>query len=495
MPTSLSADKPVVNNAVSKQPLAKATPQSAAPVYTCPMHPEVQQDHPGNCPKCGMTLVLKAAPVSFTNKAKVDQSAIATEPIQVDGKTQHAAIKPDGIVLVGTKQKQAAKPASAEVGPRGWLQWLGNYKGWIVAVVLLLVAIAGVGWMLFRPIDVMVALVAEQEIVAEVEGTGTVTTKVLANVGSKINGRIEKMLVQEGDFVKEGQIVAVLEDIDLRRQVDMAHAELEVARASALEAKRTWERTAKLVPSGAVSQESGDIAEARHGVTEKTVLAREAQLAYAEFKLTETKIPTVVSGLVTKRMVEAGNTVVAGQPVLAVADTSLIYVNANVDQRFTGKVRKGQAVTVILRGRTAEPFRGYVYRVYPVADPVTEEMLVQVAFPLPPAELQVGQWAEVFIEVDKPNTSLVVPKEAIVLDGNDQLVFVAGQDGRARRLKVQVGATSPRFPVVAVTGELMAGEQVILMPMGLKGGERVRFKQSPGNALPGKEAMPPGMKM
>ena len=82
-----------------------------------------------------------------------------------------------------------------------------------------------------------------------------------------------------------------------------------------------------------------------------------------------------------------------------------------------------------------------------------------------------------------------------MLDGNDRLVFVAGQDGRARKVKVQVGATSPRLPVVAVTGELMAGEQMILMPMGLKGGERVRVKQSPGNALPGKELMPPGMKM
>ena len=64
MPTALSADKIVGGNAATKQPIAKATQHSATPIYTCPMHPEVQQDHPGNCPKCGMTLEQKAATAS-----------------------------------------------------------------------------------------------------------------------------------------------------------------------------------------------------------------------------------------------------------------------------------------------------------------------------------------------------------------------------------------------------------------------------------------------
>ncbi|MHB8970676.1 MAG: efflux RND transporter periplasmic adaptor subunit [Pirellulaceae bacterium] len=207
--------------------------------------------------------------------------AVKTDPRQVDGKDHPAAVEAGAITPVGTEPGKAEKSASTKAGNRGFLQWLGRHKGRILAVGLLIVTIVGLGWMFFRPSEVAVALVAEQNIVAEVEGTGTVTTKVLAKVGSKISGRIEKMLVQEGDVVEEGQIVAVLEDIDLHRQVDIARAELEVARASAVEAKRTWERTAKLVPSGAASREDGDVAEARHGVTEKTVSAQEAQLAYA----------------------------------------------------------------------------------------------------------------------------------------------------------------------------------------------------------------------
>jgi HlyD family secretion protein len=331
---------------------------------------------------------------------------------------------------------------------------------------------------------VVVASVVEQEVVAEVEGTGTVTTKVLAKVGSKINGRIEKMLVDEGDFVKEGQLVALLEDDDLRHQVAMAKASLESARAFATQARLDWDRARRLFASGAIGKEEYDSYEQKFRTTQSAVGVQEASLRYQEFKLSETKVPTFVSGLVTKRWVEAGDAVVAGQPVVTVADTSVIWVDANVDQRFTGKVRNGQAATVILRGRTEQPFRGYVYRVYPQADPVTEEMLVQVAFPLPPKELQLGQWAEVYIEVGKASNAPVVPKAAVMTVGNERFVFVAQADGTVRRVKVQLGATSPRLPVVAVTGDLVAGEQVVLMPMGLKGGERGRVREAPGKPPP-----------
>ncbi|MBI4381848.1 MAG: efflux RND transporter periplasmic adaptor subunit [candidate division NC10 bacterium] len=365
-----------------------------------------------------------------------------------------------------------------------WKERLWNHKAMVLVVILLLGGIIGVGRMILRPREVTAAPIAQQEVLAEVEGTGTVSTKVLAKVGSKISGRIERMLVEEGDIVKAGQVVAVLEDTDLRRQVDLAGAQLEAARASAWQAERAWERAKRLLPSGAIGQEEAEVAEERQRVAERTVQAQEAQLRYQEFKLSETKVPTFVSGLVTKRWVEAGDAVVAGQPVVTVADTGVIWVDANVDQRFAGEVRKNQPATVILRGRSGRPFKGYVYRVYPQADPVTEEMLVQVAFALPPKELQVGQWAEVYIEVGKVTHALVVPKAAVVPVGNDRFIFVVGHDGRVRRVKVEPGATSPRSPIVAVKGDLMAGEQVVLMPMGLQGGERVRVKQVPDSTPP-----------
>lgn len=368
-----------------------------------------------------------------------------------------------------------------------WKERLWSHKAGVLVGVLLLGGIIGVGTMVLRPREVTTVPVVERDVVAEVESTGTVSTKVFAKVGSKINGRIERMLVDEGDIVQAGQVVAVLEDTDLRRQVDLARAQLEAARASAWEAERAWERAKRLLPSGAIGQEEADVAEERQRVADKTVQVQEAQLRYQEFKLSETKIPTFVSGLVTKRWVEAGGAVVAGQPVVTVADIGVIWVDANVDQRFTGKVHKGQPATVILRGQSDRPVGGHVSRVYPEADPVTEEMRVQVAFPLPPQELQVGQWAEVYIEVGQATHALVVPKATVMWVGNDRFVFVVGHDGRVRRVKVELGATSPRSSIVAIKGNLRAGEQVVLMPIGLQGGERVGVRQLSASTSPQSE--------
>ncbi len=97
------------------------------------------------------------------------------------------------------------------------------------------------------------------------------------------------------------------------------------------------------------------------------------------------------------------------------------------------------------------------------------DQLVQVAFTLPAEEFQLGWWAEVYIEVGTVTDALVVPKAAVMPVGNDRFVFVAGPDGTVRRVKVEPGAASPRLPVVAVTGELAAGEHVILRPIWSQG--------------------------
>ncbi|MCI0459668.1 MAG: efflux RND transporter periplasmic adaptor subunit [Gemmataceae bacterium] len=367
------------------------------------------------------------------------------------------------------------------MGKVSWKERVWNSKGKLLAYGLIVLAVAAaVKVMFFDPREVSVAPVVRQNVVAEVQGTGTVTTKVLPRVGSKITGRIDKVLVDEGDFVKEGQLVAVLEDTDLRHQVDRAKARLAAAQASAEQARSSWERAKHLIRTRAISNEEYDVYEEKARVTESAVGVEKAELRYQEFKLSETRVTTFVSGLVTKRWVDPGDAVVAGQPVVTVADTSLVWVAANVDQRFAGKVRKGQPATVILRGRLDKPFQGRVYRVNPQADPVTEEMLVEVAFPLPAKEFQVGQWAEVYIEVGTVSNALVVPKAAVLPFGNDRFVFLAEPDGRVRRAKVEPGATSPRLPVIAVTGELEAGEHVILRPIGLKGGETVRVTQPAG---------------
>ncbi len=357
------------------------------------------------------------------------------------------------------------------------------------------------------PPEVMVAPVQRQDVAAEVQGTGTISVDVLANIGAKIPGRIERVFVDQGDFVRKGEVVAELEDTDLRHQLqdsqarlasarareEAAGATLEARRATEWQTQRAWEREKHLVATGAVSQEEADQYEEQYrtaasavgaatadvGAAQKEVAAVAADVRLQQFNLSETKIFTYVSGVVVNLPKRPGDAIVPGEAVITIADPNLTMANAFVDQRFSGEISKGQPATVILRGRESSPIQGYVYRVSPQADPATEEMTVEVNFPLSPKLLQIGQWADAYVKVGEAKNALVVPSSAVMQMGNQHVVLVAGANHKVRQVKVEVLASSPRQPFVAVKGDLNVGDQVLVKPMGIKPGQRVRVAQAP----------------
>lgn len=353
----------------------------------------------------------------------------------------------------------------------------------LVAIVVLL------RFTVLRPPRVSVATVQRGNVVAEVEGSGTVTADALANIAAQITGRVDHVFVDEGDRVSKNQIVATLDHAGLRHQVEVARARLDAARVSADERQREWTREKQLVASGSVGVEEAQQYRERNAVAQSAVRVAMAELGKATYELSLACIPSLSDGIVTQRWVVPGASVVAGQPMFTIADTHLIYVDTFVDQNDTGRIRKGETATVILRGREQQPLPGQVLRIRPRADATTEETVAEVSFSIPAGQFQLGQWANVYIRTAEAKDALVVPQMALMPMGNDLFVWVVGADHTLRRVRVSVSARSPRSSKVAVSGDdLHAGDRVVLMPMGLKPGEAVRPE-------PVKAAMPMGMTM
>ncbi|TAM83385.1 MAG: efflux RND transporter periplasmic adaptor subunit [Acidobacteria bacterium] len=356
------------------------------------------------------------------------------------------------------------------------------------------------------PPEVSVVRVEQRNVPAEVEGSGVVTVDRLARVGAKIPGRIERVFVDQGDFVHQGQLIAELENTDILRDLERAQARLAAAyaaeqasRAAVAErvatrwqTKRAWGREKYLVAAGAVSQEEADgyderyrvaasavnAAEADVRAAEREVQAAKADVKFEEFNLSETRVFTYLSGVVTDLPKRPGDAVVPGEPVVTIADPSITMVDAYVDQRFSGKIRAGQPATVVLRGRANDPIPGSVFRISPQADPTTEEMTVEVQFPLPAQELELGQWADVYIRVSEAKDALAVPASAVMQAGAERMILVVGADNRVRPVIVESLASSPRLPIIAVKavkGELKRGDWVITKPMGIELHEKVRI--------------------
>jgi HlyD family secretion protein len=421
----------------------------------------------------------------------------------------------------------------------------------LLYVLLVVAALFLVKYYFFTPPEVMVAQVRQQDFTGEVQGTGTINVDVLATVGAKIPGRIERVLVNEGDFVRSGQVVATLEDTDIRQVLERSQARLEAARmteqasrameqsaqaaarsagataqarrATKYQTERGWEREKHLVATGAVSQEEADQYEERDrtaasavGAADADIGAAQAQIEAAgakvraahseiaaadaevrlqQFNLSQTKIFTYVNGVVTDRPKRSGDAIVSGQTVLTVADPKVTLIEAYLDQRLAGQIRAGQTATVILRGRAKEQIPGRVYRIRPQADPAAEETTVEISFPLPPAELQIGQWADVYVQVSHTKNALVVPKGAVMTMGDGRYVLVADANNKVRRVNIESRASSPRSQVMAVAGDLKPGDRVLTQPMGIPPGKKVRPTQSTGAAGSSSKASNPAMKM
>jgi len=444
--------------------------------------------------------------------------------------------------------KEGDKPQTADVNEKYNLKKIGK----ILAYALLVIAaLFLVKYFFFTPPEVFVAQVQRQDFTGEVQGTGTINVDVLATIGAKIPGRIERMLVNEGDFVRAGQVVATLEDTDIRQVLQRSKDRVETARmaeqaavateqaaratersvrameqsrrASEYQASRAWEREKHLVATGAVSQEEADqyqerertaasavgaaeadigaahaqvdAAAAKVQAAHSEIAATEAEVRLQQFNLSQTKIFTYVSGIVTDRPKRSGDAIVSGQTVLTVADPKVTLVEAYLDQRLAGQIMAGQTATVIVRGRTKKQIPGRVYRIRPQADPAAEEMTVEISFALPPAELQIGQWADIYVQVSQTKNALVVPKSAVMTMGDGRYVLVADANNRVRRVNVESVAGSPRSQVAAVAGDLKAGEWVLNQPMGIPPGKKVHPTQSTGAAASGSKISNPAMKM
>ncbi len=203
--------------------------------------------------------------------------------------------------------KKNDKPEKAEVSDK----YSGIRKvGKIFMYALLVVAtLALVKYKFLTPPTVVVSQVLHQDYTGELQGTGTINVDVLASVGAKIPGRIDRVLVDEGDFVRPGQVIATLEDTDIRQVLQSSQDRLEAARmteqaarateqsaratersagateqerrATEYQAGRAWEREQHLVATGAVSQEEADQYQERQRTAESAVLAAQAEIGAA----------------------------------------------------------------------------------------------------------------------------------------------------------------------------------------------------------------------
>lgn len=372
-------------------------------------------------------------------------------------------------------------------------------KSLVGAIILLVIAVV-VYRFRFMPVPVSAAPVVKGTVVQVVMGTGTLQSHVRVTISAKIQGRLVETLVDQNDRVAQGQLMARLDDAELRQSVQIAQAALssadatvervqaDLARARAVvdQARKDHERYLALRASKSVSESDVDksrerlaVAEADLARTMATIVEAERQvitarkrLQYEHARLADTGIVAPFEGLVVKRDREPGDVIVPGASIFQIISTKEIWVSAWVDESAMAALRVDQPAAIVFRSEPEKEYRGTVVRLGREVDTETRELLVDIRVGDLPDNWAVGQRAEAYIETSKRSGVLAIPASAVFWNDGKPVAF-AVVDGRARKRHLELGDRGKGK--IEIKKGLTEGEKVIISPAGdaLKDGKRV----------------------
>ena len=386
----------------------------------------------------------------------------------------------------------------------------------ITAIVLGLVLIVGVGFAFSHggaKIDPSkLAKVEKGDLAKSVVATGKVEPITKVEVKSKASGIVKKLLVEYGDRVKKGQLLAQLDKVEIEAGVEQSRAALQGAQANLKGAqadyerakvdaespdvpllKRSYDRATQMAKDGVVSESALDdaeraykmavnkqnVARAQMTVLQAKIAQSEAEVAHdqanlkqLEEQLNYTDIVSPIDGIILSRDVEMGDAVssilVLGSSatlVMTIGDTSSVYVKGKVDESDIGRVYLGQPARIKVESFKDKTFNGVVTKISPMGvekDNVTT-FEVRASINNPGGELRAEMTANAEIILDEHKGVLQVPEGAIIYDKERkaavQVPDPKGKDGQ-RKVAINIGISNGAK--TEVLSGLKEGDQVVL---------------------------------
>jgi HlyD family secretion protein len=381
---------------------------------------------------------------------------------------------------------------------------LNQRRGLMVAGAITL--IAAIGSVAFRigplaPTRLTVVQVTQDSLTPSVFGVGSVEAKQSWLMGPTVAGRVLRVHVDVGDKVKAGQLLAEMDPVDLDQRLlaqdaawAKAHSVQVAAQAQVLDAKarRALASTNLLrqkdlarqnfISQGALEVREQELisadaslqaAQANLQATGQDMQRLQAERSAASLQRQNTRLLAPADAVVISRDAESGSTVVAGQPVLRLANPASLWVKMRVDQSRSAGLAVGLGAKIVLRSQPQHTWTGKVERLEWLADAVTEERIAQVSFSEIPPAVSIGEMVEVTLDLKATADALVVPQASVQQhQGRSGVWRVAA--GQIEFAPVQWGVSSLDGRIQAVQG-LQAGDTIVVYSVkGLKPGTAFR---------------------
>jgi len=314
----------------------------------------------------------------------------------------------------------------------------------------------------------------QQTVPLNLGSTGTVQAKQSAVVSAQVMGRIEQVLVREGDSVRAGQTLVLLDDAALRSSVEQAQAGVKAAQSAqaaaqtnAALAASTLARYKQLDAQKSVSPQELDEVSRRseaaaanfEAVRAQTDAAR-AQESGARTMAGYTRLVAPFAGTVTARMADPGTMAGPGVPLLKVDQAGALQLQATVDESAIAAIHEGMKVQVSISGGSSANLAGTVADILPAADPSSHSFLVKIDLPSS-TQTRAGMYGTAMF-ANGTKQAILIPRSAVVARGSLSCVYVLDSQGIAQLRYLTLGA--PQGDLVEVLSGVSAGEKLVDSP-------------------------------
>jgi len=394
---------------------------------------------------------------------------------------------------------------------------LPSLRRWLPLLLLVvLAAFAAMSLLAGKAVTTVTPI--RQDLTETVISSGRVITPERIGLGAELVGNLAQVLVEEGDRVKAGQVLARIDDAEQRAALEQARrsqeeAEAAVARlnqvgrpvsdqaliqaeANLAQALAEFERVKRLADAGFYNQSKLD--EARRaadsaraareaaqaqaqgnrpqGVEARLAAARLAQAAasraLAEAKLANTVIRAPAGGVVTRKLAESGDIVTQGKKLFEMAADGETQVILQIDEKNLGHLAVGQRAGVVADAYPGQAFDAEIFHIAPAVDPEKGSVEVKLRVPAPPAFLKPDMTVSAEIRVGSRHQALSLPAEAVRDAASAKPWVLVVEGGRAARRPVTLGVRGTDR--VEVASGLKDGEAVILPASGAVAGDKIR---------------------
>ena len=307
------------------------------------------------------------------------------------------------------------------------------------------------------PLPVVIATPTVADIAATYQTTATIAADAEAPILARVAGEVVEILVEEGDVVRQGQMLARLDGERLRIEMQRAKAEFE-------KTTREYRRMSNL-------HERGLISTAQVEALEYDLAALKASYDLRQLDFDYTAIRATISGVVSSRDVKVGTHVETGQAVFTITDTSRLVAYLNIPQTELAKFSSGHETAVAVDSAPSAVFDATIARISPTIDTTTGTFRATVYIDNQHGELAPGMFGRFAIAYEKHVAAILIPATAAVREDNEIIVYVV-ENGAAVRRPIQTGIQSNGL--LEVVNGLGTSDQIVLSGQSrLREGSRV----------------------